>query len=293
MNEISDESPTPGGPDRACEPTRRWRLDISYDGTAFHGWAVQHSLRTVQGTLEDWITKVIRSPVPVQLTVAGRTDAGVHARGQVAHMDLPQHYDASHLVCRLRKVLPKDIAVHDVRAAHDGFDARFSALWRHYVYRIWDADALPDPLMRCYVTQMRERLDIKAMNQVAQLLTGLRDFAPFCRRSEFGTSIRHLTDLHIVRTDDPTRMIECHVRADAFCHSMVRSLIGALWAVGSGRRTESWLATVAAQPYRHSDVYVMPAQGLCLEAVGYPSDDQLGARAARTRTLRTPQEVDR
>ncbi|WIY83230.1 tRNA pseudouridine(38-40) synthase TruA [Propionimicrobium sp. PCR01-08-3] len=274
------------------KPARRWRLDIAYDGSGFHGWASQEGLRTVQGTLEEWISTVLRTTDPVQLTVAGRTDAGVHARGQVAHMDLAREYDATHLASRLLKVIPNDVVVHQVQRAPEGFDARFAAIWRHYVYRLWDADSQPDPLLRGHVARVRERLDLDALNQAATLLIGLHDFAPFCRRNDFGTSIRHLTDLHAVRRDDETGMIECHVTADAFCHSMVRSLVGALWAVGAGRRDEAWLGKVAAHPVRHNDVYVMPAHGLCLEEVGYPPDDQLAARAAQARSFRKPQEID-
>ena len=190
-------------------------------------------------------------------------------------------------------MLPDDVVVRRVSRAPDGFDARFSAIWRHYVYRLWDAGSRPDPLLRGHVVRVRERLDLEAMNQAAAMLIGLRDFAPFCRRNDFGTSIRHLTHFEMTRTDDDTQLIECHVQADAFCHSMVRSLVGAVWAVGAGRRDLAWLERVAAHPVRHNDVYVMPAHGLCLERVGYPPDDQLADRAEQARSLRTPQEVDR
>ena len=293
--EADSEAPrwAPAQLDASNKPARRWRLDLAYDGKGFHGWAVQDGLRTVQGTLEEWISTVLRTAEPVQLTVAGRTDAGVHARGQVAHLDLARQYDAAHLAERLLRVLPDDVVVRRVSRAPDGFDARFSAVWRHYVYRLWDAGSRPDPLLRGHVVRVRERLDLEAMNQAAAMLIGLRDFAPFCRRNDFGTSIRHLTHFEMTRTDDDTQLIECHVQADAFCHSMVRSLVGAVWAVGAGRRDLAWLERVAAHPVRHNDVYVMPAHGLCLERVGYPPDDQLADRAEQAQSLRTPQEVDR
>lgn len=271
---------------------RRWRLDLAYDGADFHGWAAQQGLRTVQGELEHWITMVLRLDEPAQLTVAGRTDAGVHARGQVAHLDLAPEHDATHLAGRLGRVLPADIVVRSVQRAPDGFDARFSAIWRRYVYRLWDADSRPDPLLRNQVVQVRERLDVEAMDAAATSLLGLRDFAPFCRRKDGATTIRHLTDFRVRRLDDTCGTIEATVQADAFCHSMVRSLIGAIWAVGAGRGDDAWLARVAAHPVRHGDVRVMRPEGLCLEEVGYPSDDQLAARATQARAFRELEEAE-
>lgn len=264
----------------------RWRLDIAYDGAAFHGWAAQAGLRTVQGEIEHWITMVLRLATPAQLTVAGRTDAGVHARGQVAHVDLPADRDGTHLARRLARVLPADVAVNAVTRAPNGFDARFSATWRRYVYRLWDACSVPDPLLRNHVTRVPERLDPQVMDRAAALLVGLRDFAPFCRRKDGATTIRHLTHFSVARLDDACGSIACTVQADAFCHSMVRSLVGALWAVGAGRRDLSWLERVAAHPVRHADVHVMRPEGLCLEEVGYPPDDELAARARQARAVR-------
>lgn len=264
----------------------RWRLDVGYDGTAFHGWAAQAGLRTVQGELEHWMTTVLRLDLPAQLTVAGRTDAGVHARGQVAHVDLPADRDATHLARRLSRVLPADVVVKSVTRAPSGFDARFSASWRRYVYRLWDAQSVPDPLLRNHVTTVPERLDPEAMQMAAGRLLGLRDFAPFCRRRDGATTIRHLTHFAVARLDDACGTIACTVQADAFCHSMVRSLVGALWAVGSGRRTLDWLQGVAAHPVRHAEVHVMRPEGLCLEAVGYPPDEELARRAGQARAVR-------
>lgn len=266
--------------------SRRWRLDLAYDGTDFHGWASQHGLRTVQGELEGWISTVLRLEEPAQLTVAGRTDAGVHARGQVAHLDLAAEHDGQQLAYRLGRVLPADVVVHDIRCAPEGFDARFSAIWRRYVYRLWDADSRPDPLLRSQVTKVTERLDVDAMQAATGVLLGLRDFAPFCKHRVGATTIRELTKLQIRRLDDACGTVQIDVRADAFCHSMVRSLVGALWAVGAGRRDVDWLAAVAASPVRHPEVHVMRPEGLCLEEVGYPSDDRLAARAQQARAHR-------
>ncbi len=265
--------------------TRRWRIDLAYDGTDFHGWARQQGLRTVQGELEHWIATVLRIE-PVTLTVAGRTDAGVHARGQVAHVDLADGIDGEPLAHRLRRALPADIVIAGIRPAPEGFDARFSAIWRRYTYRIWDATSRPDPLVRAMVTAVPEALDVEAMNTAAATLLGLRDFAPFCRYREGATTIRDLTALRVHRLDDTARTVQIDVQADAFCHSMVRSLVGALWAVGAGRRDQAWLARVAASAERHPEVHVMRPQGLCLEEVGYPADDLLAARAVEARAFR-------
>lgn len=259
----------------------RYRLDIAYDGTDFHGWASQPDLRTVQGILEEWIGKVLRLDAPVSLTCAGRTDTGVHARGQVAHLDLPDDAPVDTLQRRLRRVLPTDIVVRSVRPAPDGFDARFSALWRRYVYRLDDSGS-PDPLHRTTVVRS-EPLDVDAMHDAAQLLIGLRDFAPFCKRRDGASTIRTLLEARCERREG---LVECTIRADAFCHSMVRSLMGALTAVGTGRRDAAWLETTAARTTRANDVLVMPPHGLCLEEVAYPTDDALATRAREARSRR-------
>lgn len=267
----------------------RWRLDIAYDGASFSGWAAQPGLRTVQGELEKWTTQVLRLAEPVQLTVAGRTDAGVHARGQVAHVDLPREVDTGRLLHRLQRVLDEDLRVTDVSRAPEGFDARFSAIWRRYVYRLWDEQSRPDPLLRNHVAQVRGTVDVEATNQAALMLLGLHDFAPFCRPRDGATTIRTLTGLQVQRLKDG--MLEYTVVADAFCHSMVRSLMGAMTAVGTGRQDEAWLAEVKASPKRHNGVLVMPAKGLCLEEVGYPDEDRLAERAELSRSMRSPDEL--
>ena len=178
----------------------RWRLDISYDGANFSGWARQPHLRTVQGELETWIPRVLRLDHPTPLTVAGRTDSGVHARGQVAHVDLPDGLDPrADLHRRLPRVLDPDLVVREITEVPSTFDARFSALWRRYVYRVWDADSVPDPLLRSHVVTVRERLDLDALNSAGQSLLGLRDFAAFCKHREGATTIRTLMDCHAVR----------------------------------------------------------------------------------------------
>lgn len=271
----------------------RYRLDIAYDGSGFSGWARQPGLRTVQGTLEEWVAKVLRLEAPVPFTCAGRTDAGVHARGQVAHVDLPddlvapvRHGEidvADALRRRLARALPDDVVVRAVTVAPAGFDARFSAVWRRYCYRIADAQA-PDPLVRGTVVRWPDALDVDAMNAAAAELLGLRDFAAFCKRREGATTIRTLQELRAERLPDGT--LATTVRADAFCHSMVRSLMGALTAVGSGRRDLVWLTATRDRTERSNDTRVMPAHGLVLEEVGYPDDAHLAARAAEARAIR-------
>ena len=258
----------------------RVRLDVSYEGTDFSGWALQPGRRTVQGVLEAALCTVLRrSAVP--LTVAGRTDAGVHATGQVAHCDLPTLPDG--LLRRLAGVLPADVRVRSLRAVPADFDARFSALWRRYVYLISDAPAGPDPLRRRHVLAWPRRLDVAAMHDAGGRLTGLHDFAAFCRRREGATTVRALQRLTVVRDGDD---ITCAVVADAFCHSMVRSLVGALLAVGEGRRSLDWPASLLTLDRRPDEVSVAAASGLTLVEIGYPPDSDLAARAEQTRARR-------
>ena len=258
----------------------RYRIDISYDGTAFHGWATQPGLRTVQGSIEDAIAMILRLPEPARLTCAGRTDTGVHARGQVAHVDLDA-IDAVELARRLRNVLPVDIQIRGVRPAADGFDARYSALERHYVYRICDDADGPDPLVRRHVVWHQRPLNTGRMNAAANHLLGNHDFSAFCKRSEGAMTIRTLLELESVRRADS--ILETTVRADAFCRSMVRSLMGALIAVGEGRNEPDWIKVILAARIRDPQVNVMPALGLTLENVVYPANVLSGQHSAEAR----------
>ncbi len=262
----------------------RLRLDVAYDGTGFSGWARQPGRRTVQAELESALTTVLRTPV--RLTVAGRTDTGVHATGQVAHADVPRaawEGQGGRLVRRLRGVLPPDVGVAAVTEAPPGFDARFGALARHYLYRLTDADGGPSPLRRADTVGWPRRLDAAAMDAAAALLTGQHDFAAFCRRREGATTIRTLLTLSVARDGD---LVTVGASADAFCHSMVRSLVGALLAVGEGRREPGWPAALLTRRQRADEVVVAPPGGLTLVRVDYPADDDLAARVLRTRALR-------
>lgn len=272
----------------------RLRLDLAYDGTGFHGWATQPQLRTVQGTVEAALAQVLRVP-QVTTTCAGRTDTGVHARGQVVHLDVDEDTlfasggrstapPADSLVRRLNGVLPDDVRVHRAQEVPGAFDARFSALWRRYAYRIADAPHLVDPLCRTSVLAWGRRLDLEAMNVASAVLVGEHDFAAFCRRREGATTVRTLHELRWER--DPHGLAVAHVRADAFCHSMVRALVGCLVAVGEGRRAAAWAGEVLRAGVRDPGVTVIHPHGLTLEEVAYPPDGELAAQAAAARTVR-------
>ncbi|WP_328670907.1 tRNA pseudouridine(38-40) synthase TruA [Streptomyces sp. NBC_00328] len=267
----------------------RVRLDLSYDGTEFSGWAKQAGgRRTVQGEIEDALRTVTRTKdTTYELTVAGRTDAGVHARGQVAHVDLPAELWAEHrekLLKRLAGRLSKDVRVWSLTEAPAGFNARFSAVWRRYAYRVTDEPGGVDPLLRSHVLWHDWPLDVDAMNRAAERLLGEHDFAAYCKKREGATTIRTLQQLSLVRGEDG--VITATVRADAFCHNMVRSLIGALLFVGDGHRGPDWPGKVLAAGVRDSAVHVVRPHGLTLEEVGYPADELLAARNKEARNKR-------
>jgi tRNA pseudouridine38-40 synthase len=272
----------------------RLRLDLAYDGGDFHGWATQPGLRTVQGLLEPALAQLFRlEAVPV--TCAGRTDTGVHARGQVVHLDVDPDVLAAAagrgrdtptdaLLRRLNGVLPADVRVRRVAEAAEGFDARFSALWRRYAYRIADTAAAVDPLVRGSVLAWPRRLDDAAMNQASALLTGEHDFAAVCKRRDGATTIRTLHDFDWSR--DAAGVLVATVRADAFCHHMVRALVGCVVAVGEGRRPPEWTREMLDGRRRDPAVTVLHAHGLTLEEVRYPPDHELAARAVDARRMR-------
>lgn len=259
----------------------RLRIDIAYDGTEFRGWAAQPGLRTVEGELTTALATVLRVD-RVAVVCAGRTDAGVHARAQVVHCDVDSAPPS--MARRLNGLLPRDVRVRRLAQAPAGFDARFGALWRRYAYRIADAADLVDPLVRSHVLTWPRPLDLDAMNESSALLTGRHDFASFCRRREGASTIRTLLDLSWSR--DPAGLAVAAVRADAFCHTMVRSLVGCLLAVGDGRRPPSWPGRILHAGARDPSVTVARAHGLTLEEVAYPRDEELAARAEVTRARR-------
>ncbi len=267
----------------------RIRFDLSYDGTEFAGWARQRSgVRTVQGVLEDALTAVLRLPEPARLTVAGRTDAGVHAAGQVAHLDLQTGIWKTHadkLLYRLAGKLPMDVRVWAVNEAPADFDARFAALSRRYVYRVGDSRYGVEPVRRRFVLWHAHPLDVDAMNAAGALMLGEHDFAAYCKKRDGATTIRRLLRLDWQRTRHDE--VEATVEADAFCHSMVRALVAAMLMVGDGRRPREFPAEVLGGLIRHPGVNVVPPHGLSLEEVRYPQDSQLAARALEARRMRT------
>ncbi|MWC00088.1 tRNA pseudouridine(38-40) synthase TruA [Agromyces seonyuensis] len=296
------EGPAPG--------SRRIRLGIAYDGTDFAGWARQPTLRTVQGAIEEALATLFRRHgEPLRLTVAGRTDAGVHAIGQVAHVDLTEGQlaaltspkrarnasgDADAAAALRRRLtgilgLDSDVAITGASFAPDGFDARFAAVWRRYEYRIADARALPDPLRRHDTVRLPKALDESAMDAAARSLVGLHDFAAYCKPREGATTIRTLQRFEWSRGADG--VVTAKLQADAFCHSMVRALVGASVAVGEGRLGADDPRRLLDAAERTSAFLVMPAKGLTLTEVGYPDDAELSARAAQTRNRRGAHEL--
>lgn len=267
----------------------RLRLDIAYDGTDFVGWATQPNLRTVQQTIEDALRTVLRLESAPRLVVAGRTDAGVHATGQVAHVDIDsvdENTDLvrlSHKLTSLLKPSP-DVLVRAVTLAPDGFDARFSPMARRYEYRIVDNDVDRDPLKRHQTVWINRPLDLELMNVTAASLVGLRDFGAFCKPRDGATTIRELQVFEWTRDDSGT--LVARLQADAFCHSMVRALVGACVEVGSGQLPLEELGDVRDAAKRTSVFKIMPAHGLTLTEVIYPADAELGARAELTRARR-------
>lgn len=290
----------------------RIRLDLSYDGAPFAGWAVQPGLPTVQGTLEAALAVLFRRPVRV--TVAGRTDAGVHARGQVVHFDATESEwlaiardkePAVALQRRLRGVLNREltvplkeqhvarravearagaIEVSGVSLAPEGFDARFSALWRRYSYRIADREENWDPLLRSVTLWNKVPVSDDAMNEAAAGVLGVQDFLSFCKPRQGATTIRELQEFSFTRGPDGTLL--AHLQADAFCHNMVRSLIGGALLVGAGERRPQWLAERMFARVRDSKSKLAPPHPLVLEEVRYPEPGQLLARAEATRARR-------
>lgn len=267
----------------------RLRLDLGYDGTDFSGWAAQPGRRTVASVLTGALT-VLFGPDGVRgLTVAGRTDAGVHATGQVCHVDVTEPAWTGirdTIVRRLAGLLPADVRVYRVHDVPESFDARFSACYRRYEYRVADAGYGAPPLRHRDTLGWPRPLDLAAMQAAAADLVGEHDFAAYCRRRPYATTVRSVSVLHWRR--EPDGVLVATVEADAFCHAMVRSLVGALLAVGDGRRPVPWPGSLLQRSVRADDVVVAPPHGLTLVAVGYPDDPaEYAVRAALTRQRRS------
>ena len=262
---------------------RRLRIDIAYDGTAFFGWATQPDQRTIQDLVEEAVARISRGDV--ESVVAGRTDAGVHATGQVIHIDLPDAVFADGLTYRdlrykLNRILDEDVRIMEISDAPKGFHARFSALRRIYTYKILDNNEVIAPLSRYDVAPWYRPLDVDLMIKASALVLGHHDFAAFCKFKEGGTTIRTLEKYQWHR--DSAGLLIAEVVADAFCYSMVRNLVGAVVCVADGRKDPSWMAELLANKERVSDSLVFPSRGLSLTRVEYPSNDELLDRARVT-----------
>ena len=262
---------------------RRLRLDIAYDGTNFFGWATQPGHRTLQDLVEEAISRI--SQTNIDSIVAGRTDAGVHATGQVIHVDVPDAMfdrELTYLDLRykLNRILDEDVRIMNVSDAPQGFHARFSALRRYYSYKILDNNDVIAPLSRHDVTSWYRPLDAAHMNEASKLLLGHHDFAAFCKFKVGGTTLRTLEKYEWHRTE--AGLLVADVVADAFCYSMVRNLVGAVVCVADGRQSPAWIEQLLANKERVSDSLVFPARGLTLYQVDYPSNDQLLERAKIT-----------
>lgn len=308
--------------------TIRFRFRIGYDGTGFSGWAKQPTLRTVQGVLEDSLNRLFSRSEgeALTLTVAGRTDTGVHARDQISHLDVPLRLIAEQLAKprmqkqsvepvtteaaqltegvggpafsnselelfmawlrkRLNRMLhaERDVMIHEITVAPQGFDARFSAIWRRYEYRIADCHARQDPIHAHRTVWLQDDLDEALMNDFTSKIIGLHDFATFCKPRPGSTTIRTLQ--HFSWSRDSEGVLIAELQADAFCHSMVRALVGASVAVGEGRITVAEALKLHAQEERTSAFKVFPAHGLTLIEVGYPTAG-FAAQADKTRAMR-------
>lgn len=274
----------------------RLRIDLGYDGQAFSGWAKQPDRASVQDSLESALATVFRlERDQVKTVVAGRTDAGVHAVGQVCHVDLPAGVLAARegadgvgrVTKRLRGALGKDnhVWIHGVSLAPEGFDARFSPVARRYEYRIADSKALRDPRLAGHTVWRDEELDTTSMNTLGQALLGLHDFAAFCRAREGATTIRELQEFSWIRDDHG--VLVGRVVADAFCHSMVRSLVGSAVAVGAGQLSSDDVLRLRQDRARTSAWKTMPAHGLTLMEIYYPDPEHLAQRAEQTRAPRS------
>jgi len=262
---------------------RRLRFDLTYDGTNYAGWAKQPDQRTLQGALEDALAKILRTPI--NTVVAGRTDAGVHATGQVVHADLPEDapnsryrpdediWDLSHFKFRLNQILDEDFRVLDVALAPTNFDARFTASSRHYRYKLLDGNQDLLPLKRLDAATWFRPLHVELMNQASMPLLGKHDFLTFCRYREGATSLRTLLEFAWSRDSDG--FVICNIAADGFGWNMVRNLVGAAVCVGEGRFAPGWMAEILEAKARVSDSYVFPARGLTLRRVEYPDASKL------------------
>jgi len=261
----------------------RIRVDCQYDGTNFSGWSIQPDRRSVQGVIEDVFSRVL--DYEITTTVAGRTDAGVHALGQVFHFDLPEtlraNWNLDSLLYIANRILTSEIRIVAIGETSKDFHARYSALRRRYRYQLLDDARTLNPLERVATASYHRPLDEQLMNAASTLLLGEHDFAAFCRAREGTTTIRHLETFSWTRDrdGDAKGVLTATIVADAFCHNMVRALVGAMMMVGDGRWAPEQPAEILRSKERHS--HIAPAVGLTLIEVEYPPASEFGQRARR------------
>jgi tRNA pseudouridine38-40 synthase len=275
--------------------TQRWRLLIAYDGAAFRGFAVQPEVPPVAGALRQALERTARLSQPPVLTCAGRTDAGVHARGQVVHVDLPNiPYDGTGLARALNRQLAPLVVVRRADEVGPGFDARRSATGRTYRYLVWNAPD-PDPLLAPVAWHVSNPLDLGSMRTASDVLLGSHDFRSFCRRP-VGTDasepiVRRVTTARWRVDEGPEavdalqgagegRLLRFEIAAGSFCHQMVRSLVASLVEVGRGRENAAGLMERLRATTRHRMADPAPAHGLCLVSVAYDEGGGGGGPAA-------------
>lgn len=267
----------------AAQGLIRVRGRLAYDGKDFSGWGMQPDRRTVQGELEAAISTVLRLD-RVVVQCAGRTDAGVHAIGQVIHFDIPesQLMEMVDLAYKINAILPEDVAIQELELTTPDFDARFAALSRSYEYLIYQGNR--NPLLRDRAHRSWIPLDVTAMHEASQVLIGLHNFAAFCRKREGATTIRTLKRFDWSVADNG--LIRAELTADAFCYSMVRGLVGAVLAVGEGKHDKQWLQDYLEGKEREASVFAAPACGLTFTSVEYPDPAEYSDRIAATLQVR-------
>ena len=273
----------------------RFRVDLAYDGTDFAGWAKQPGLRTVEGDLVKMFEKVFgKSKTDFDMRVAGRTDSGVHAKHQVCHLDVPQKR-LSRIgrdplnAFRLNTLIADDLIILDIHQITSDFDARFSALGRRYRYTIVDPEFKKDPMLVRYALTHKRVLDVDLMNLAAKELIGLKDFAAFCKPRVGASTIRNLTTFEVSR--DPAGLITIDIHADAFCHNMIRSLVGSIMAVADGRLSIQDLIQVQKSGKRANKFKTIDAKGLSLESIDYPDPVDYAKQANLNRVMREISDI--
>lgn len=268
--------------------TQRWRLLVAYDGAAFRGFAVQPEVPTVAGALRQALERTARLSEPPLITCAGRTDAGVHARGQVVHVDLPPiPYDGAGLARAINRQLAPQVVVRSAEEVGPEFDARRSATGRAYRYLVWNAPE-PDPLLAPIAWHVSDALDLVAMRTASDVLLGSHDFRSFCRRPS-GTDASEPIVRRVTRAywsidagpeaadagskdamdGSPARLLRFDIAASSFCHQMVRSLVASLVDVGRGKGNAASLLERLRAASRQSMPEPAPPEGLCLVSVDY------------------------